>query len=141
MGAAALGGGAGFLVSDFFGQTVKAAMKLTGKGAVTASVVTKSITGVGLLGLGWRIAAHPLAKIGFFASGVGAFASGVVDIINYFVPVAEWGATFGAKIRSALGMAAGAVEGANKMSRDEYEKIIAEQKKGGGAGKGLVVRL
>jgi hypothetical protein len=141
MGAAAIGGGAGFLVSDFFGETIKAAANLTGKTAVTVEVVAKGGVGLGLLGLGWKIAAHPLARIGFFASGIGAFASGVVDVVKYFVPIEEWGKTAGEKIRGFLKLGAGAVEGANQMSRDEYEKVLAAQKRAGSPGKGTVLKL
>lgn len=144
IGYAALGGGAGFLISDFVGETIKTAANLTGRGALTAEVVGKSVAGVGLLGLGFRMTRlGPLGKIGFFAAGVGSMMSAVVDVVQYLFPIAEWGTTFGTKIRGWLKLGEGVVEGANRMSRAEYERIMAQQKNPGnqGGGQGVVIRL
>ena len=144
VGYAALGGGAGFLISDFVGETIKTAANLTGKTAVTAEIVTKSVAGVGLLGLGWRMTRlGPLTKIGVFAAGVGSMMSAVVDVAKYFFPIEEWGKTFGTKIRGWLKLGEGVVEGANRMSRAEYDRIMAAQKNQAnpGGGQGVVIRL
>lgn len=144
LGYAALGGGAGFLISDFVGETIKTAANLTGKAGVTAEIVTKGIAGVGLLGLGFRMTRlGPLGKIGFFAAGVGSMMSAVVDVFKYFFPIEEWGTTFGTKIRGWLRLTEVAVEGANRMSRADYERIMAQQKNPGnqGSGEGVVIRL
>ena len=143
VGFAAFGGGAGFLVSDFVGETIKTAANLTGRAGVTTEIVTKSVTGVGLLGLGWKFTRiGPLGKIGFFAAGVGSFVSAVVDVIKYFFPIEDWGTSFGTKIRGWLKLGEGAVEGSNRMSRAEYERILAEQRNAGkGGGQSVVVRL
>jgi len=144
IGYAALGGGAGFLISDFVGETIKSAANLTGKTAVTAEIVTKSVAGAGLLGLGWRMTRlSPLMKIGFFAAGVGSMMSAVVDVAQYFFPIKEWGKTFGTKIRDWLKLGEGVVEGANRMSRAEYDRIMAQQKNQAnpGGGQAVVIRL
>lgn len=144
IGYAALGGGAGFLISDFVGETIKTAANLTGRTALTAEVVTKSVAGVGLLGLGWRMTRlGPLGKIGFFAAGVGSVMSAVVDVVKFLFPIAEWGETFGTRIRGWLKLGEGVVEGANRMSRAEYERIVAEQKNPAnrGSGQGVLIRL
>lgn len=143
VGFAAFGGGAGFLFSDFLGETIKAAVNLTGRAGVTAEIVTKSVTGVGLLGLGWKFAKiGPLGKIGFFAAGIGSMMSAVVDVVKYLFPIEEWGQKFGETIRGWLRIGEGVVENANRMSRAEYEKIMAKQREqGGGAGQGVVMRL
>lgn len=144
IGYAALGGGAGFLISDFVGETIKTAANLTGRGGLTAEVVGKSVAGVGLLGLGFRMTRiGPLGKIGLFAAGVGSMMSAVVDVVKYLFPIADWGATFGTKIRGWLNLGEGVVEGANRMSRAEYARIMAEQKNQGGKGdgQGVVIRL
>jgi len=142
MGAAAIGGGAGFLLSDFVSATVKTAANLTGKAGVAGGVITKGVVGTGLLGLGWRMARlGPLARIGFFAAGAGAMISGVIDVVRYFVDVEAWGKDFGNKIRGWLGMAAVSVETSNRMSRAEYEKWLAAQQKSGGNTGGLTIKL
>jgi len=144
IGYAALGGGAGFLISDFVGETIKSAANLTGKTAVTAEIVTKSVAGAGLLGLGWRMTRlGPLMKIGFFAAGVGSMMSAVVDVAKYFFPIEEWGTAFGTKIRGWLKLGEGVVEGANRMSRAEYERVMAAQKNKAnpGGGQSVVIRL
>lgn len=129
IGAAAIGGGAGFLLSDFLSATVKTAANLTGKTAVAGGVITKGVVGTGLLGLGWRMTKlGPLGKLGFFAAGAGAFISAVLDIFGYFYDIEAWGKTFGNKIRGWLGMAAVAVESSNRVTRAEYEKMLAEQR-------------
>lgn len=144
IGYAALGGGAGFLISDFVGETIKTAANLTGRAGVTAEIVTKSVAGVGLLGLGWKFTRiGPLAKIGFFAAGVGSIMSAVVDVAQYLFPIKEWGNTFGTKIRGWLKLGEGVVEGANRMSRAEYDRIMAAQKNKGnqGGAPGVTIRL
>lgn len=144
MGYAALGGGAGFLISDFVGETIKTAANLTGRGALTAEVVTKSVAGVGLLGLGFRMTQlGPLGKIGFFAAGIGSMMSAVVDVFKYLFPIEEWGETFGTRIRGWLRLGEGVVEGANRMSRAEYARLVEQQKNQGkqGGGQGVVIRL
>lgn len=144
IGYAALGGGAGFLISDFVGETIKTAANLTGRAGLTAEVVGKSVAGVGLLGVGFRMTRlGPLGKIGFFAAGVGSIMSAVVDVVKYLFPISEWGTTFGTRIRGWLRLGEGVVEGANRMSRAEYERLIAQQQNKGntGGGQGVVIRL
>jgi len=143
IGAAAIGGGAGFLFSDFLSATVQTAANLTGKTAVIGGVLTKSLVGTGLLGLGWRMTRlGALGRIGFFTAGVGAFVSGIIDVVRYFVDVEAWGKTFGNKIRSWLGMAEVAVSSSNRMSRAEYDQMLAQQRnQGGNPGGGVTIKL
>ncbi|GAJ01384.1 unnamed protein product, partial [marine sediment metagenome] len=66
-----------------------------------------------------------------------------VDVVKYLFPIAEWGETFGNRIRGWLKLGEGVVEGANRMSRAEYERIMAAQKNQGsqGGGQAVVIRL
>jgi len=144
IGAAALGGGAGYLLSDFLSATVRTAANLTGKAAVAGGVITKGVVGTGLLGLGWKMTRlGALGRIGFFTAGAGAFISGVIDVVRYFWDVEAWGKDFGNKIRSWLNMAPVAVQTSNRMTRREYEEQLAAQRGNNNPGNrgGVTIKL
>lgn len=140
--AAAIGGGAGFLVSDFVATTVQTVFNLKGKTGVAVGLLSKGTVGAGLLGVGWKMTKlGALGKIGFFAAGAGCFISAVVDAVKYFVPMDEWGLAFGNKIRGWLGWAAAAAEGSDRLTRAEYERLLSEQRANPGNGGAETIRL